>query len=58
MTPPEVMRAAEALLIAHTRVDIKECFCGWSEIGRSHAAHQVHMLAGAGLLADRSGRGA
>lgn len=58
MTPPEVLRAAEAVLIAHTRVDIKGCFCGWSELGRSHAAHQVHMLAGAGLLAERGDKGA
>lgn len=50
----EIERAAEAVLIAHSRMDISGCLCGWSELGRSHAAHQVRMLAGAGLLAKRA----
>lgn len=49
----EIERAAEAVLIAHSRMTIASCLCGWSELGRSHAAHQARMLAGAGLLANR-----
>jgi hypothetical protein len=41
---------AEAVLIAHQRLDIKGCLCGWSELGKSHAGHQVRMLVGAGVL--------
>lgn len=41
---------AEAILVAHQRMDIRGCLCGWNEIGRSHAKHQVEMLAKAGLI--------
>lgn len=41
---------AEAILIAHQRRDCRSCLCGWSELGRSHAAHQVAMLREASLL--------
>jgi hypothetical protein len=47
-----VSRTAEAVLVAHQRLDIKGCLCGWSELGKSHAAHQVRKLAEAGALAD------
>ncbi len=40
---------AEAVLVAHQR-HRGGCLCGWSELGRSHPAHQVAMLRGAGLL--------
>lgn len=43
---------AEAVLVAHQRLDIRSCLCGWDELGKSHAAHQVAALAEAGLLAD------
>jgi len=42
---------AEAILIAHQRRDVGSCLCGWSELGKSHAGHQVAMLGEAGLLA-------
>lgn len=43
---------AEAILIAHQRRDFGSCLCGWSELGKSHAGHQVAMLREAGLLTD------
>lgn len=41
---------AEAILVAHQRRDFGSCLCGWSELGKSHAAHQVKMLSEAVLL--------
>jgi hypothetical protein len=41
---------AEAILIAHQRRDVGSCLCGWSELGKSHAGHQVAKLREAGLL--------
>lgn len=41
---------AERVLIAHQRLDIRSCLCGWAELGLSHAAHQVDELRRAGLL--------
>lgn len=49
--PPTVTAAAEATLVAHQRLDITGCLCGWSELGKSHACHQVQMLTDAGVLA-------
>lgn len=46
-----VADTAQAILVAHQRRDIRSCLCGWSELGRCHAGHQVQMLAEAGLLA-------
>ncbi|WP_213002665.1 hypothetical protein [Winogradskya consettensis] len=43
-------RRAEALLIAHQRRDVQGCLCGWAELGKSHAGHQVGVLREAGLL--------
>lgn len=43
---------AEMILVAHQRLDIKSCLCGWSELGKSHAKHQATMLREAGLLAQ------
>lgn len=49
-------RRAEAILIAHQRRDIGSCLCGWAELGKSHAGHQVAKLREAGLLVqDESG---
>ncbi len=45
---------AEAILISHQRRDSGSCLCGWSELGRSHARHQVAMLREAGLLVAAS----
>lgn len=45
-----VDEAAAAILIAHHKVDIKGCVCGWSELGERQAKHQVAMLREAGLL--------
>lgn len=45
-------RRAEAILISHRRLDIKGCLCGWADLGKSHAGHQVAMLREAGLLAQ------
>lgn len=42
---------AEAILISHQRRDVGSCLCGWSELGKSHAGHQVAELREAGLLA-------
>jgi hypothetical protein len=44
--------AAAAILTAHQRRDIRSCLCGWSELGKSHAVHQVAMLREAALLRD------
>lgn len=46
MTPDET---AETILVAHQRLDITGCVCGWSELGKSHPKHQVAMLHEAGL---------
>lgn len=46
-------RLAAAILVAHQRRDISGCMCGWSELGRSHAAHVAAVLDGAGALRDR-----
>ena len=35
---------AEEILVAHQRFDSGSCLCGWSELGKSHPAHQVAML--------------
>lgn len=43
--------SAQAILIAHQPNEDRSCLCGWSELGRYHAGHQVQMLAQAGLLA-------
>lgn len=48
---------AEQILIAHQRRDAGSCLCGWGELGRSHAGHQVEMLAARGLLRDRPAEG-
>jgi len=45
-----VSGTAEAILIAHQRYDSGSCLCGWSELGKSYAAHQVRMLVEAGAL--------
>lgn len=45
---------AEAILIAHQRRDVGSCLCGWSELGKSHAGHQVAELRAAGLLVPDS----
>lgn len=42
---------AEAILVAHQRRDYGSCLCGWSELGKSHARHQVAMLSEASALA-------
>jgi hypothetical protein len=46
----DVDDAATAILIDHQRRDIRGCLCGWSELGRLHAGHQVAKLREAGLL--------
>lgn len=43
-------RLAEAVLVAHQRKDIGSCACGWSELGKSHAAHVAGVLDAAGAL--------
>lgn len=52
---PEIEEAVTALLVAHQRRDVGSCLCGWNELGRSHAQHQMLMLRGARLLFDRNG---
>jgi hypothetical protein len=32
------------ILTYHQRKDAGSCLCGWSELGASHAQHQVDML--------------
>lgn len=41
---------AETILIDHQRMDSSSCLCGWGELGRSFAGHQVAKLREAGLL--------
>lgn len=43
---------AIALLMAHQRWELGGCLCGWAELGKSHAGHQVAELIRAGLLAS------
>jgi hypothetical protein len=43
---------AEVILIEHQRRDYRSCLCGWAELGKSFARHQVAMLRQAGLLID------
>lgn len=40
---------AEAVLVAHQR-HRGGCLCGWSELGKSHAAHVAQVLDAAGAL--------
>jgi hypothetical protein len=47
----QINKTAEAVLVAHQRFDAGGCLCGWAELGKSHAAHQVRMLAEAGVVA-------
>jgi hypothetical protein len=42
---------AEAILTIHQRRDVRSCLCGWAELGKSHAGHQVAILRAAGVLA-------
>ncbi len=51
-------RTAETILVAHQRRDYAGCLCGWSELGKSHPAHQVAMLRAAGLLNDTPAKNA
>lgn len=46
-----ILDAAQALLVAHQRLDAGGCVCGWAKLGASHPAHQVQVLEEAGLLA-------
>ena len=41
---------AEAVLVAHQRIDITSCLCGWSQLGRSHARHVADVLHASGAL--------
>jgi hypothetical protein len=41
--PKEAVEAAGGVLVYHQRRDISSCMCGWSELGRSHAAHQAEL---------------
>lgn len=40
----EQIEAAARVLVAHQRHRSASCLCGWAELGRSHAAHQVEAL--------------
>jgi hypothetical protein len=57
MTPTDeggtYRRIAEALLVAHQRRNITFCLCGWSELGKSWAAHVAKVLDDAGALRKR-----
>lgn len=51
---PDTIARAEALIAAHPLTHIgawNGCMCGWEGM-RSHPAHVVQVLAGAGLLAS------
>jgi hypothetical protein len=52
-----VDKAAEAVLLAHLKRDIRCCLCGWSELGKSHPGHQVAMLREAALLIEEPSSG-
>lgn len=43
------MNDMEGILIAHQRQNASSCLCGWSELGKSHAAHQAAALTAAGF---------
>lgn len=42
---------AEMILVNHQR-HRGGCLCGWNELGKSHARHQVSVLRDAGWLRD------
>jgi hypothetical protein len=44
-----LMSGMEDVLMAHQRQNSSSCLCGWSELGKSHPAHQAAMLAAAGF---------
>lgn len=43
-------KLAAAVLVAHQRLNMSECLCGWSELGKSHAEHVAEVLDAAGAL--------
>jgi hypothetical protein len=47
-----VTETAEAVLINHQRRDVSGCICGWGELGKSFAGHQVAELTAAGVLRE------
>jgi len=50
-TEPSAVERVADLLIEHSRYRIEDCYCGWADLGKSHAAHVAQALADAGLLA-------
>lgn len=40
-------------LVAHQRMSIGACMCGWSELGRSHTVHQAEAVRAALLGGDQ-----
>lgn len=37
------------VLVKHQRQNASSCLCGWSELGKSHPAHQAAALSAAGF---------
>lgn len=37
------------VLVVHQRQNASSCLCGWSELGKSHPAHQAASLSAAGV---------
>lgn len=48
-TQDAVVRSV-ALLTAHQRIAVRSCLCGWDELEKSFAAHQVDAFRAMGLL--------
>ena len=50
MTEPTYRNLTAAVLVAHQRVNLTACLCGWADLGRSHADHVARVLDHAGAL--------
>ena len=50
MTEATYLNLTAAVLVAHQRVNMTACLCGWADLGRSHAVHVARVLDHAGAL--------
>jgi hypothetical protein len=44
------MKTDVDVLVAHQRMNMRSCGCGWDDLGRSHAEHVAAALASARAL--------
>jgi hypothetical protein len=55
-TPEWAKERPDTVLVYHQRTETSGCICGWAELGRLHAEHQVAALAEAGWAVVPTGR--